>query len=876
MKKENKSIQPPRWAQRFLAFYCRPELLEDLQGDLFEFFERNLETRGLFMARIIYIIDVLKFLRGYTIRKPSINSPTMRSVMLTSYIKTSGRAIMRSKLFSGINIAGLAISMSVGLLVISFVSYLLSYDQSLKNKNQIYRVVSSDHRTGEPEMRLATTSLKAGKLIQQNIPGIDAITFLRRGFEVDAHTGQSVIPLSGLYASQPFFNVFSFPLLEGNSASALKEPYSLVLTEKAAKKLFGDADPMGRLVKIDTINYLVTGLMKDIPKLSHLQFEVLASYASVSERPIAGDGDLLSWENIYSNYIYVALAKNTSPQTFVANLNKISAPENALLNHREISLELQPLSKIVIGNPMGNEIGPAIINVVIWVLAGLALIVILSACFNYTNLSLARSLRRSREVGIRKVMGARNNHVLNQFITESLIISLLALAVSFFLFLLIRTQFLSFHPFIQSLVALDLSPKLVINFIVLAVVVGIVAGLLPALFYSRINAVQVLKDVSAIKVFRHISLRKTLIVVQFTFSLIFITATIIGYNQYKGFLSFDLGFTTENILNIKMQGNNDELLVRELSEIPAVKGISKSLIVSSLGSLYGTQMKYNNPQDSSLVDINIIDEHYLPLHNYHFLAGRNFVSKPKNAEETEVIVNQQVLKQFNIGKGDPAKAIGEVIQLDGKKLAIIGVLKDFHYGTLQNKIDPTLLRYAASPGGYINAAVTTTNWPTTLAALDAAWKKVDRIHPIDAKFYDQQIEEAYSQFSVMAKVIGFFSFLAICIASMGLLGMVIYTTEKRLKEISIRKVLGATEGMLVYLLSKGILLLLMIAALIAIPATWLFFDEVVLANFAYHQPIGLGEILIGLMVVGGIAFLMIGVHILKIARSNPAKALKME
>ncbi len=874
--KKKKIPQPPSWATKFLQWYCRPELLEDLQGDLNEFFERNVNTKGAFIARLIYIIDVFKFLRPYTVRKPSLHKPLIRKVMLANYIKTSGRVIMRSKLFSGINIVGLAISMSVGLLVIAFVSDLYSYDSELKNKDRIFRIATLDEHAGQPNMELASTSWKAGILIKQKVPGIEAMTILRREFRGDAKIGEATVPVTGLYANEDFFDVFSFPLLKGVATTALKEPHSLVLTETTAKKLFGSQDVMGKIVKFDTINYVVTGLMKDLPKLSHINFEMLVSLSSIDITKPEADGEYLSWTNIYSNYVYMLLSKNTDPRSVTAALGKMSNEENTSPKNRKILLSLQSIKRIAIGTPKANEIGPVMDSIAVIIMAALAFVIILSACFNYTNLSIARSLRRSREVGIRKVIGARRSQVIGQFIAESVIISLCALFFAFCIFLLLRVQFLSFDPEIEKIFSLDPSPKLILYFVLLAIVVGTIAGFLPALFYSKINAVQVLKDASSMKVFRHISLRKALIVIQYTLSLIFITATIIGYNQYKSFLRFDLGFTTQNVLNINMQGNKDDVFVKELSAIPAVKDISKSLIVSSVGSIYGGMMKYKDPMDSAMVDLNYIDDHYLPMHNYKFLAGRNFTPKPKDAPETEVVVNYEMIRRFNIGHNNPEKAIGEMVSIDNKKMMIIGVLKDFHYGTIENKIDPVAFKYSPEPYGYINVKVVSTNMPAVLTSIETIWKKIDKVHALDAKFYDDQIVKAYGQFSVMLKVIGFFAFLAICISSLGMFGMVIYTMEKRLKEISIRKVLGAGEGALVYLLSKGFLILLFIAALIALPLTWLFFDKLVLVKFAYHQPIQFGEVFIGLLIVAAIAFLMIGIQTLKIVRANPANVLKNE
>lgn len=348
------------------------------------------------------------------------------------------------------------------------------------------------------------------------------------------------------------------------------------------------------------------------------------------------------------------------------------------------------------------------------------------------------------------------------------------------------------------------------------------------------------------------------------------------YQQYKVFLRFDLGFTTPNVLNIRMQGNSDEVFSRELAELPAVKMISRSLIVSSLGSLYGTNIKYRDPMDSASVDMNFIDENYLPLHKYTFLAGRNFTHHPKDAPETEIIVNERLVKRFHIGHSNPAKAIGEVVVIDRKMLTIVGVLKDFHYGTVVSEIGPTALRYSAEPGGYVNVKISSDNLPATMASIEGLWKQIDKVHLLDAQFYDDQIEHAYRQFSVMLEVVGFFALLAICISSLGLFGMVIYTMERRVKEVSIRKVLGASEGVLFYLLSKGFLVLLFISALLALPAAWLFFAKVVLAKFPYHEPLQIGQLFSGLFIVAGIAFVMITAQTLKIVHANQAKVLKNE
>ena len=870
--KKQRTKQPPRWAQNLLELYCRPELLEDLQGDLNEYFDRNVETRGFGVARVIYIVDVLKFFRGYTARKPTSLHFITNWIMIQSYIKTSRRSLLRNKLFSSINVAGLAISMSVGLLMIAFIADLLSYDQFHQNRDRIYRVIT-EHQS----MNLASTSVKAGKEIKETISGIESLTILRNGFGGDAQTENKILPLNGLYADASFFKVFSFPLLYGDPETALKEPYSLVLTEHSARRIFGKIEVVGKPLTIDTLEYIVRGVLQDIPKHSHLRFESLASFSTAEILDRDTDGGLTSWKSIFMNYVYMVLPPNGSTNAMQSNLDALCEKENAAFETPPIHLSLQPLTNIVLGTKLVNQLGPVMNSLAIVILSCLALIIILSACFNYTNLSIARSMRRSREVGIRKVVGAQKRQVLSQFITESVIIASLALILSFGLFLLLRQQFISLHPFLENLTSLTLTPQILVYFITFALFIGVTAGILPALFYSRINATQALKDVSSLQLFRHVNFRKSLVVIQYVFSLIFITTTIVGYQQYKSFLTFDLGFTTENILNIRLQGNKSELLIKELKEVPEVTGISQSLMVMSLGSIYGAQMKYQSLDDSAGVWQNIVDDKYLPLHEHAIVAGKNFTPMTAYAVESEAIVNEQLLKKFSIGGGDPTKAIGEEIIIDGLKLTIVGVVQDFHYETVEDNIEPMVFRCMNNTtNGYVNVKISSNDWPATFSVLETAWRKIDQVHKLEAKFYDDQIAQAYSPFSMMLKVVGFLAFLALCISSMGLFGMVVFTTETRLKEMSIRKVLGASEGNLILILSKGFLLLLGIAALIAIPSTYFLFEKVILTNFAFHEPVGIVELMAGAAAVVTIGFLMLGSQTISIARSNPAVVLKNE
>ncbi|AEI49478.1 ABC transporter permease [Runella slithyformis] len=803
--------------------------------------------------------------------------------MIGSYIKTSKRNLMRNKLFSFINIVGLAISMSVGLLLIAFVLDLHSYDRFHTKGDRIYRITNVLTSNREQSSKFASTSIKAGKLIREKVTGIEEVAILR-DFSQDAKVDNTILPVKGFWAEPSMLRIFTFPMLEGNPDTALKDPYSIVLTEAAAKKLFGNEPALGKAIQFDSLNYRVTGIMKDIPFFSHIHFEALVSF-STAEQLNRNDKNFEQWSNMSLNYVYLLLPSTADIASIRSQFTAIAKEENRVEESSFIQLELLPLYNIVVGEnlrDMRGSVGPHMPPVMLWIVGGLALVVLLSACFNYTNLSIARGIRRFKEVGLRKAIGAGKSQVWQQFLAEAIMISLAALFLSFFLFLLLRPQLISLAPEMQRTVKLDLTPAMIIAFLLFSVTVGVAAGFMPALFFSKVSAISALRNVSSVKVFKRLTIRRILVVVQYTVTLIFITTTAIGYVQYKNILEFDLGFKTENILNINMQGNKSDAFFRELSEMPEVTALSKSLIITAVGNAWGGFMKYKDSRDSALVLTNHIDENYLALHEYKLIAGENFRARPTTtAAATEVIVNQQVLKRFNIGNKNPEKAIGEEITFSSfhgtRRMTIIGVMKDFHYGKVDNLIEPTAFMFRTPDDRtIINAKIRSNDMPATLAKIESAWKKFDRVHPFQAKFYDEEIEEAYSEFSVMIKIIGFLSFLAISIASMGLFGMVAFTTETRLKEISIRKVMGASYGNLIFLLSRNFILLLSISAFIALPVTYLFFEKMVLTRFPYHTPVQAVELLVGLPAVLLIAFLMIGSQTMKAAKSNPAEVLKSQ
>jgi ABC-type antimicrobial peptide transport system permease subunit len=571
------------------------------------------------------------------------------------------------------------------------------------------------------------------------------------------------------------------------------------------------------------------------------------------------------------------MPEHSDTKELLHSMERLSVREDKTVPHTRIRLDLQAMDDIMAGPDFNNQIGSIVGQTPVRIFLALTFVVILSAGFNYTNLSMARAFRRTKEVGIRKTIGAMKSQVINQFIVESVVIALLALAFSFVLFLIVRPHFITMEQSLQELLVLELTPGVVLLFIAFAVAVGVMAGLLPALSFAKISAIQVFKNMGSGPGLRGIGLRKALMVFQYCISIIAITTTVVIYKQYQHFIHFDLGFNTANVLNISLHGNSGERVKKELFELPEVNEISQSSMVPSLGGYWATNMvNPNNPADSTSVYYNMIDENYLRLHGYAFLAGKNFNSKASDSIESEVIVNEHVLKRFNIAGGDANKAIGHVIKINRQNLSIIGVLKDFHYGKpMDNSSKEVVMRYAKDPQ-YLNVKILSKDWPATYSKLESIWKELDPVHPFDAVFYNEQIEESFRGLKASAKIGGFLSVLVICVASIGLLGMVVFTTEIRLKEISIRKVMGATESSLLLLLSRNFLILLLISACIAIPAAYFFFEMVLLTPMVNHAPLGIVEMITGPALIMLIALLMIIGQTRKVARTNPSEVLKTE
>lgn len=858
---------PPKFLTRLLQVICKEEYYEELQGDLEERFVRDVEQKNVRRARRTYNLEMLKLLRPSVIKFPKLFRSINHWSIFKNYSLVAFRNLRRQKLFSAINITGLAISMAVGLITISFITEMEGYDQFHANLDRLYRISTVRTNHLNSSSTYASTSLKLGDRLTAEFGGTEEVVQIYKGLWGDLGKADKLYSFMGLYTTDNFFRVFSFDMISGDPFTALTEPNSMVLTEKLAMKIFNSLDIIGETVQKGDITFTVTGIANNPPRNSHMKFDALASLSTI--RNMENYDHLYEWGTMWSSYVYVLLPERHNLNQLKANLSQIAAEENAQADTYSMSPQPIAVADIFPGDGEYNQIGSMLLKSYINQVIILALIVLFSACFNYANLSMAKSLKRAREIGIRKVIGARKSQLFSQFVLEAVIVSLISLLFAFGLFIFFRPYFINLDYTTIQTTTLELTPLVVVYFVLFAIIIGILAGIIPSLMITRFNPLVVLKGLS-IKGDRGVSVRKVMVGIQFTLSIGLATLVYLTHQQYQHALNFDLGFTTENILNLETQGNNLEVLESAISQIPEVQKISKSAFIPSIGNTNSDHARLIDQTDSLPTYCNYIDENYLDNLNHKLLAGSNFSN---NNSKDGIIVNETFLKKFGIQS--PEEALGKRIHYYQSNKTIIGVVADFNYGTIYTRIEPFAFLYNTERLEHLNLKIQSSNIIETMDKLDKIWRQIDPHHELNATFYDVQIQGFYKHMEAKMKMYGMLALIAISIAMLGLLGMVVYTTESRLKEITIRKVLGATLSNLIILVGRSFSWIFLIATSIAIPASYYVYQELI-GSAVHSVDINLFQLAFGAIPIIVISLLVVFGQSLKAAHTNPADTLRNE
>lgn len=815
--------------------------------------------------------------------------------MFKNYFKTSIRNIIKYKVFSFINVFGLAVAMSVCMLIILMLADQNRYDQFHKNRNQIYRIVSDYEGSRQP---YATSPFPVSASLKSDYPIIKDAVSLTPNIGGDATYGQKTADMRGYFAEPSFFRVFSFELEKGDPATALDKPNSMVISQQIADYLFAGEDPMGKTIEFadrqlafpqrhDGVgappvkwgSFTVTGVVDESKYKSHLQFDVLISSSSMPALYVEKklEDRTNNWEWYYRTYTYALLDESKDQADLDRSLADLVKRKYAdiKMEIKGFTLRSQKLSEVQLGLS-GNDTNNRMPLIGYYFLGILALVIMITACLNYTNLAIARALTRAKEIGVRKVTGANKKSLVFQFLSESIITSVLALGMAILLLVLIKPAFknLWVNKFLEF--ELPFMPGVYLAFIGFALLIGIIAGLYPAFHLSTFQPIKALKHLDSIKPGK-LGMRKVLSVSQFVISLFFITTALLIFNQFKHYMKFDYGFASENIVNIELQGVDHQKLANEIAMLPEVTAISATDIIPSTGRTNGFDLKkFNSNNEYTNASIMLTDEKFADNLSLKLIAG-NPLPMIGESSDRLVLVNEDFVKKM--GYKHASEAIGETFETKwGKEIVeVTGVVQDFRFRLLLNddKIGPLVMRNSRDQFQYINVKVSSSDLMGTVAKLEQKWKKVDPTHQFRYEFFDDQLASTHKGIFDLVSIIGFIAFLAIVIACLGLLGMAIYTAERKKKEVGIRKVMGAEDMSIAFLLSKEFLKMLAISICIGAPLSYVI-NNMWLQVLPNRVEFGLGTVFTGTFILLLLGMLTIGSQTIKASRNNPIDSLRSE
>ena len=802
--------------------------------------------------------------------------------MLKSIMRASLRNIIRNKSFSFINLVGLSVSMSLCLLIILIVREQFSFDNFHAEREKIFQVnaaMLTDH--GTAGYNVASVPMPVAAVLRDEFTFADDVVAVNKWVVEHASSGKTTIPLSGLFVDDSFFDVFHFPLAYGNAPSLLNAK-SVILTDETAKKLFGKADATGKPVSLGSYgDYIVAGVLEPINNNTHFEFEALLSTAAITSLEKTGAITPVSenWSQYYGSYVYVKLKDNDSNKAD-KSLAALSAKygKNLKLDAGLTGFDffLLPLSEVTPGPASTfNQMGHGVPITVLMFLGALAAVVMVMSILNFTNLMIAKSLTRAREIGVRKIVGAKRGEIFSQFIGESMVFALVALLFSYLLLQALKvgisTLWLSGNfslHLLEDVFAIGL-------FVAYAFFVGLFAGLLPATYLSAFRPLQVLKDAGNVRINSKLTFRKILVVTQFTFSVMFVIVVLVINRQMSFMINADYGFNKENVINVRLQGVGFEKIAQEARMISAVRGVGGISTVP--GTFSGSVGDYKATDDAQAIPVSqfLVDDQYLANLGVSFLAGQNFDPAKEGGNEMHVILNEEAVAIFNLGNAHDA--IGENLILnDSVSLKVIGVVKNFHFRPLSEKIGPLAIRYNPSQLSIMSLWIEPSEKKAVLSAVAKIWKKVDD-NALSYRTMEEDLEGAYDEsgLSDMVAVTAYITILAVTLACLGMLGMAMYAVQTRVKEVGIRMVIGATLQDVVLLLSKSFMKLIVIAVIIGTPVSY-FIGEAFLSTFAFRIQVGVSLITGGVSIIVLLGLLVVGSQALKAAITNPVKSLRYE
>jgi putative ABC transport system permease protein len=867
-----KRTSPPKIAERILSILSSSKKTGIL-GDTEEEYRMILLEKSRFRADMWYVWQIflpLPFLIRLTLY--------WRFIMFENYLKIALRNIKRNKGYSFINVAGLALGMACCLFILFYVLYEFSYDTFHEDSDRIYRVAMEFRAKDQPVKYGAVTPPTVAPAILDKYAEVEDAARITWANGIVKYGEKQFFEDGILYADQSFFNVFTFPIIKGNPETALKEPYTAVLTESTAEKYFGREDPVGKTISINyQRDYEITGVVEDVPPNSHFTFDLLFSFAPIEESLQNAPIGKLWFSHSYYTYIKTR-SENPSP-AFIEGVYNLSANligdfENRVGFHQRFFL--QPLKDIYLTSNLGFEPGSTGKKAYLYYFIAIAVFILIIASINFVNLSTARSTGRAREVGIRKVAGAEKKQLIIQFLGEAFFTTIISAGIAVIIILFSLPYF---RAFTGKDVELNFNSGIVLCLILTPLAVGLLAGSYPAFFLSAFHPIDTLKGA-----FGHTKkgrkLRKGLVVFQFTISILLIVSTIIVSRQLHFMRNRDLGFDKEQIVVLSLRGSGE---ARQKYDVLKNEFMKHSTIVSASASY---TVPGREPSSRAMLPegftgdqwqtflINWADYDYLETYKIELAAGRDFLRDFETDKEEAFILNEAAV--ISLGWNSPEDGIGKNWNLGNRRKGkVIGVTKDYHFNSLHQKISPLVIHLDPSYFVYLSLRFTTDSISETLSFIEETWKELVPDEPFSYFFLNEDFDRQYRAEEQLQAIVSLFTFMGMVIACLGLFALVSFSAEQRKKEIGIRKVLGSANHKIVFLLVKDFLILVLVANVLAIPAGWLSMNKW-LQNFAFRTNMSIWIFLLSGSAAFAIALLTVSFQTIKAATANPVDSLRYE
>ncbi len=876
----HKKSTPPKWMDQFFGWFCRQEEIEILRGDLYELYDKRLDTQGKFLADLFFCFNVMDLCRPFIVKKHSgFNSTTM----LKNYIKITYRNFVRQKVYSFLNVSGLVVGLTCFILIFIYIQDELSYDRFHVKSDRIYRVLEHFESDGVGE-HSASLPFPTGPALVNDYPlyveeAVRLFNFQSPTLALANKADDKAFNESRIFfADSSFLDVFDFKLIKGDRATALDDPNAILITESMAEKYFGKEDPVGKILEFQgTQNLLVKGILEDAPLNAHFQYDFIVSFSS-----------LKSWYNgtypgtWYWNpcWTYILLKDEANPKQLEAQFPDFVEKYFPSFIKDDVVMELQPLHDIHLYSKLDYEIQANSDIKNIYIFGAIAFFVLIIAAINFINLSTAKATKRGKEVGIRKTLGSRKAQLITQFVFESILLTFVSVILAFAIVLMILP---TFNVFVEKSIDINylLTPGFILGAVALSLLVGLFSGFYPAFVLSSFKTVSVLKSGNLKP--KGLNFRKVLVTTQFAISIFLIVGTLVAIDQFQLLQDKDIGFDQEHVMMVPVirspMGQHYERFREQALESPYV--VSMTAVEEIIGAKHQVgNYRFEGMERSRPFPRFFVLHDFTETMDIEMAAGRDYSRDFSTDDSLAVVVNEALVK--SMGWGSPEEAVDKLFyyqnELRGK---VVGVVKDYNFVSKHHPIGPIVLDLNTNPGAfnlfikYMAVKVDGRNVKKAISDLEKTWNTTIPGRPFDAFFLEDRLNDSYKSEQKLSKITIIFSILAILVACLGLFGLATFSIERRTKEIGIRKVLGIKTSEIMVLFSKEFIYLILIAFAISIPASYLLLERW-LDEFAYRISLNAWPFIIAGVITLSVSLITILSHALKASYINPVKALKYE